>query len=449
MEFRFSDIAKILDHQNSKEEDKLVITGFSTDTRTLEQGAFFVAIPGENFDGGKFVEKALGMGASGAVTERKLDMPGVISVENSIRALGSIAGWHRESMTLPLIAVTGSTGKTSTRNFINSVLSVKYRVHSTEGNLNNHIGLPMTLLKIDDDHEISVIEMGMNNLGEIDYLSSIAKPDTGVITNIGMSHIGMLGSMENIFRAKTEMIPHIKKGGTLVINGDDEFLSGLSNKNGPSVMTFGADGSNDIVFNNTGPDEKGCYSFDIEGYRYKLGVKGYHSIYNAVAAIAVGKLYGMTDSEIQEGLSGFENEKMRLNIYDANGMTIIDDAYNASPDSMISALGILKDFRGRHIAVLGDMLEMGEFSQKAHLDAGKKVKEAADLLICCGTEAKFIAKGAVDAGMEPESVMIFSDSDEAGDFLSGNLKENDVILIKGSRGMKMENVIKYIEVGGS
>ena len=448
MVFEFRDIASALGQTAADEDKKLVITGFSTDTRTIKPGMMFIAIPGENFDGSNYIEEAFKKGAIGAITEKNINGKGIIVVNDVIKALGTLAVSHRDKSGIPLVAVTGSTGKTSTRNFIFSVLSEKYKVHGTKGNLNNHIGMPMTILKIKKSHDISVLEMGMSGFGEIDYLASIAKPDTGVITNIGMSHIGKLGSMENICIAKSEMIAHIKEGGNLFVNGDDEFLIRLKSNRSKQVTTFGKNINSDIRFRNEKVNKQGCYTFEVDGEKFALRVRGYHNIYNAMAAIAVGKEYGLTYSDIRSGLMKFKNEKFRLDISKTSGLTIINDAYNASPDSMKSSLSILGDFKGRKIAVLGDMLEMGDFSEQAHLEIGRAVPGNAEFLICCGNEAVNIAKGANEAGMPFSSINQFENSDMAGPFLAELVKKGDVILIKGSRGMKMENVIKYIETGG-
>lgn len=448
MDFYFRDIASVLGREVDATEEELVITGFSTDTRTIEPGMMFIAIPGENFDGGNFISTAIEKGASAVLTEREFAGKGIITVGNSVKALGSIASAHRKSMDIPLIAVTGSTGKTSTRNYLTSVLKERFKTHFTKGNLNNHIGLPMTLLEIDPSHEVSVVEMGMSGPGEIDYLAGLTEPDFGVITNIGMSHIGMLGSQENIFKAKTEMVRHIKPGGCLVVNGDDGYLVSLGNSRNPKVITFGKKARNDFVIKDEKPDEKGCYSFRVDDSLYSLNVRGLHNIYNAMPAIIIGKMMGMSADEISNGLMNFRNEKLRLDITDENEITIINDAYNASPDSMKASLSILGDFEGRKIAVLGDMLEMGEFSGKAHHELGQTAAVTVDILMCCGKEAAAIADGAIEYGMSADNIHRFSDSDEAGMHLSRIIEKGDVILVKGSRGMKMENVIKYIRTGG-
>jgi UDP-N-acetylmuramoyl-tripeptide--D-alanyl-D-alanine ligase len=449
MEFKFRDIANVLGRKVNKEEERLVITGFSTDTRTIEPGTMFIAIPGENYDGGNFVQEAFSKGASAAITEKDIKGEGIIVVKDVIKALGNIASAHREKMGIPLIAITGSTGKTSTRNFILAVLAEKFNTHGTMGNLNNHIGLPMSLLKIDNTHEVSVIEMGMSGLGEIDYLAGISKPDFGVITNIGMSHIGLLGSRENIFKAKMELADHIEPGGLLVVNGDDDFLGKLKGSENPKVIAFGKEEHNDYVFCNEEADEYGRYSFIYDNHKFNLGVRGFHNIYNAMSAIVIAKELGLKYNEIKDGLLKFKNEKLRLETMDCNGITIINDAYNASPDSMKSSISILGDFKGRKIAVLGDMLEMGEYSEKAHEDVGVFASKKADILICCGKESKSIATGARNNGMSEGSIYIYETSEEAGDFLRDLVKKDDVVLVKGSRGMKMENVIKYIKTGGN
>ncbi|MBN2881954.1 MAG: UDP-N-acetylmuramoyl-tripeptide--D-alanyl-D-alanine ligase [Clostridia bacterium] len=449
MEFKFRDIAYVLGRKVSKDEESIVITGFSTDTRTIEPGTMFIAIPGENYDGGNFVQEAFSKGAIAAISEKDIKGKGIIVVKDVIKSLGKIASVHRQNMGIPSIAITGSTGKTSTRNFILAVLAEKFNTHGTVGNLNNHIGLPMSLLTIDNTHEVSVLEMGMSELGEIDYLAGIAKPDFGVITNIGMSHIGLLGSRENIFKAKSELADHIEPGGLLVVNGDDEFLIGLRGLKKPKVMTFGKEEHNDHIFHHEKANENGCYSFIYDNHKFNLGVRGFHNIYNAMSAIVIAREMGLTYTEIANGLLKFKNEKLRLETMDFNGITVINDSYNASPDSMKSSISILGDFKGRKIAILGDMLEMGEYSKKAHEEVGVFASKTVEILICCGKESKSIASGARNNGMSEDRIYTFDTSDQAGDFLRDLVKEGDVVLVKGSRGMKMENVIKYIETGGN
>ncbi|MBN2558707.1 MAG: UDP-N-acetylmuramoyl-tripeptide--D-alanyl-D-alanine ligase [Clostridia bacterium] len=443
MGMKFSEAAELLGRKARPDEEELVITGYSTDTRTIRAGDMFIAIKGGNFNGADFINKALEKGASSIVTALAIEGRGIINAGDPVAALGKLAAYNRRKFNIPVIAVTGSTGKTSVKNMLVSVLSQKFNVHHTEGNLNNHIGLPMTLLEMNDSHEISVIEMGMSALGEIDYLASITSPSAAIITNIGTAHIGMLGSRENIFRAKTEVASHIREGGDIIINGDDEFLAGFVPKNGCRVISYGMLGNNDIMAEDIIRDKEGTYLFRSDKTIFRLNIPGKHNIFNALAAIAAGRLFGVPEEFIQKGIAESTIGKMRLDIYETEGVRFINDAYNANPQSMEAALDILSIYEGRRIAVLGDMLEMGEFSKDAHEKLGSMAAACSDVLLFCGEEAGFVRTGAEKAGMDGCSIHIFKDSDEAGALLKSILRPGDTVLVKGSRGMKMENVLKY------
>lgn len=449
MKMLFGEVIEILGTEANGKSGQLVITGVSTDSRTLSPGDMFIALKGENFDGSDFIMKAFEKGAVCVVTEKNITGENIINVGSAVRALGELARAHRSKFDIPVIAVTGSTGKTTVKNYLVSVLSQKYKVHSTKENNNNHIGVPMALLELDESHEISVIEMGMSALGEIDYLSYLAVPDIAVITNIGMSHIGILGSKDNILKAKTEVINHMKKEAVLILNGDDEYLDKLKACGGYSVLRFGISRNSDIKAENILGIEGEYYSFDVNGIEYKLNIPGKHNIYNALAAIVVGRLLGISEKMMKEGIFKVKAEKMRLNMYERSGVKIINDAYNANPQSMTAALDILNKHKGRRIAVLGDMLELGLYADSEHNAIGEYAADSTDILIVCGENTKMVKKGAIAAGMKETNISIFKTSDEAGRHLKSILKAKDMILIKGSRGMKMENVLKYIEKGGA
>lgn len=448
MAMKFKDVAKILGYKASDKEKQLVITGFSTDTRTLKKGDLFIAIKGENFDGGDFVKQALEKGAVGAITDKNLNIEGVIKVEDPIKALGSIALAHRDSFEIPVIAVTGSSGKTTVKDMIVQLLSVNWDVHYTEGNLNNHIGMPMTLLKTKRKHKVCVVEMGMNSRGEIDYLSKIAKPEFGVITNIGTAHIGELGSQEQIFKAKTELIANIKTGGYLFINGDDEYLSKLSNLEDINTIKFGIGNKNDVQAEKIRKTGAEFYEFIYGKTLFKLNVPGKHNIYNALAAISVAKNLGMDIKEIKQQIEKYLGSEMRLNIKLIGAIRVIDDSYNANPESMKAALNVLETYKGRRIAVLGDMLELGCFSDKNHFDIGVEAAQKADLLLFCGKQAQNYKKGALSRGKNEKHIYTFKYSDQAGQFIADIAQKGDTVLLKGSRGMKMENVLEYFKGEG-
>ncbi len=439
--------AKIMNGTAKGMPGELVFTGVSTDTRTIKSGDMFIAIKGENFNGADFIEKAFTNGASCAVTSVENNDPRVIVVEDTIIALGKLAKSHCESINKPIIAVTGSVGKTTVKNMLISVFSQKYNVHYTEGNKNNHIGLPMTLMKLNKNHDLSILEMGMSGLGEIDYLSSLANPDYAIITNIGMSHIGMLGSKENILKAKTEIMNHLKPGGKVIINGDDELLFNLIAPEGADLIKYGISTSNDYIAHNANTNEFGNCLFKSNGTEFELPVPGNHNVANAMAAVALARIYGIDEMLIKKGLLNFKQSKMRMHRFKKNGINYINDAYNANPQSMRAALDILDGAAGRKIAVLGDMLEMGGFSEEAHIKLGEYAAEIADILMLCGKEAAQMKLGALSSGFKC-SVTTFGTSDEAGPILQKTAQKGDTVLIKGSRGMKMENVLEYTEDGG-
>jgi len=422
------------------------IKGFSTDTRTIKKDQVFIAIHGEHLDGYNYIKSALEKNACLVISEKEYDNKKVIVVNDSIKALGIIAKYYRQKFNIPLIAITGSVGKTSTRKMITSVLESKLHVHSTKGNLNNHIGLPMTLLNIDDKTDISVIEMGMNHLKEVDYLSSIALPTIGVITNIGTSHIGNLGSKENIFKAKLEMLNSIKKGSDVYINGDDEFLIKLKKKNEYNFITYGFNKENDYNISDYNIlNDKSC-TFKVNNEQYQIPVIGKHNVYNALVAIIISKSLNLSYNDIMIGLKNYSHEKMRMETYNNGTYTIINDAYNANPQSMKAAIDVLKEYKKRKVAILGDMLELGTYSKESHEEIGKYVaKSNIDILIVVGKEIKNYLAGAIMGNMKRDNIYIFESLVDLGSKINDIIHDNDIILLKGSRGSKMEDVQKYIK----
>lgn len=424
------------------------IKNISLDSREIEKGTLFVAIKGERFDGHDFIGKAFESGACAIICERiPYKVKGnVILVDDSLAAFGAIAKEHKHTVEPFTVGITGSVGKTTTKQFISSVLSAKYRTHKTDGNFNNEIGMPITILRMPSDTEALVLEMGMSFKGEIERLSMIAEPDIAVITNIGSSHIENFGSREGIRDAKMEIRAGLKEGGKLILNGDEPLLSGVE---GAVYVSMNNEDSDYRPVNIK--EEDGYFTFDIaaqdavaEGFR--INELGIHNVYNAVVAYAVGKLAGVGDDEIKQGLLNFENAAMRQNIYTNKGYTIIEDCYNASPESMAASLSVLasKGRKGRKIAVLGDMLELGDHSDVLHYGVGKKVAEMGiDVLFTFGPRSHKIAEGAVNAGMNVENVTVFTDNEDAEGFariVSSRLCENDTVLFKASRGMALERI---------
>ncbi|HPT77711.1 MAG TPA: UDP-N-acetylmuramoyl-tripeptide--D-alanyl-D-alanine ligase [Candidatus Atribacteria bacterium] len=435
------------------------ITGVSTDSRTIRPGELFVPLIGERFNGHSFIDAAAAKGASAVLTqELNIRFPEgihVIYTNDTLKALQNLAGWYLNSFRIPVAAVTGSTGKTTTKDMIACVLSQRYKVLKTQGNFNNEIGLPLTLFNLDDTHQMAVLEMGMSDFGEISRLVGIAPPKAAVITNIGVSHIEKLGSRENILKAKLEIFQGFDDSTTAIINDDDDMLHKAADSFTFPVIRFGTKPSADIVATNIRlAGEKGVeYTVETEGNTFpvRLKVPGMHNVYNSLAAVAMGRVFGLTYEEIQRGLLRFETDSMRLNIvHMENDIVMINDSYNASPDSMTAALRVLGDMEGkRRIAILGDMLELGDYSEEAHREVGAAaVACGIDVLAVKGSHSLWIAEEAVKAGLPSTSVYRFNDNAEIKEWLGSFLAEGDRILIKGSRGMRMEEVAAYLQDGG-
>lgn len=436
-----------------------VIAKVSTDTRAIEQGSFFVAMKGENFDGHAFLQQAREKGAVGCLVEQDVpdellsDTFAIIQTESTRLGLAQIAGAYRRLFEGRVCAVTGSVGKTSTKDMIASVLSQNFCVHKTQGNFNNEIGMPLTILGLTDEHNALVTEMGMRGLGEIDYLANIAKPDVGVITNIGVSHIERLGSQENICRAKMEVIPHIKQGGALVINGDDPWLNKIGDYDNIQVVRFGIENKDaDVYAGQIEISEDGqSTTFELhvknmpcEIYMAKIPVAGIHHVYNALCAVCVGLLFQMSVSDMIDGIAAFTPSGMRqqTTVTEA-GVTVINDAYNASPDSMKASLKMLGQMpcKGKKIAVLGDMLELGENGPAYHAEMDAVLAET-DVahIVTVGDLARHIG---VD--MEGKTVAHFDTNGEAGAYVCSLVEAGDLVLLKASRGMKLEEIAVMLQ----
>ena len=431
-----------------------IFTGVSTDSRKIRPGDLFVPLIGQRFDGHRYIGDTFSAGALGAVTQEEQTLPGekaVIRVDNTLKALGDIAGFYRRKFTVPFTAITGSVGKTSTKDMISCVLGRKFRVLKTEGNFNNEIGLPLTLLNLCDMHQAAVVEMGMSGFGEISRLTAMARPRIAVITNIGLAHIEKLGSRENILKAKLEILEGLDKDGLVVLNGDDELLSGLKGQLGFRTVFFGTEeGSDYRAYNIRVLGESGSY-FDVtvseKEYRVFVPSPGIHNVYNALAAIAAGMELGVPVEEAVLGIAAFEPGKMRLNITSNGRWKVINDAYNASPQSMEAAISVLKDMEsgGRRIAVLGDMLEMGEWARDAHYGVGRfAASRGIDCIVAVGENGIHIIRGARDAGLPGECLQAFRTNEEAIRFLQEFAGQGDVLLVKGSRGMKMEEIVQSL-----
>ena len=437
--------------------EELEVENFSKDTRTIQKGDIYIGIKGEKFDGSNFWNQALDAGATAVIIsniqiskeeKEKYKDKTIIQVEDTLEALYEIAKYKRSLYNIPVIAVTGSVGKTSTKDIIASVVSQKYKTLKTEGNNNNNIGLPLTILKL-KDHEALVVEMGMNHFGEISLLTNIAKPTLAVITNIGTSHIGNLGSRENILKAKLEILEGMKIP-RVIINNDNDLLHKWyeENKEKIEIHTYGINNSSDIIAEKIELGEeksKFVAKTSSEKVNIDVPVGGEHFVYNALCGFMVGKILGLSSKEIQEGISKFELTKKRMDIRVLkNGATLINDSYNASYESMKASLKYLSsrtDFR--KIAVLGDMLELGDFSKELHEKVGEEVaNDNIDVLICRGEFAKNIISKANEN--KKTQCILLQNNEEILSKLQEILKEGDVVLIKASNGMKFYEICQKL-----
>lgn len=436
------------------------INGISTDSRTAKQGELFFALKGPNFDGHRFVDEALKKGAAGAVVSKAGNQKpadrNLIQVEDTLTALGDIARYWRRLHPVPLIAVSGSCGKTTTKEMIASILNTSRTIIKTEGNLNNLIGLPLTLFGLNNIHKAAVVELGISEKGEMKRLADICRPDVAVLTNIGEAHTATLGSIEDVAAAKGELFNSMGNNATAVINMDDPWLSKMAAHIRAKKITFSIQSKADVMLidGNQWSRVKGHPSqaeatFMVMGEKIPVRLKytGAHNLSNAAAAIAATIPLGATKEEIRNGLHSVEPLHGRLEVIAVkNGITVIDDTYNANPSSMEASLKTLSATNGRKIAVLGDMLELGDIAQAAHKKIGRLAKEAdVDFLFIIGNFRKDVLIGAMDAGMAAERLYEAENKAVLMETLNGIIKQGDTILVKGSRGMKMEEVVEGLK----
>lgn len=430
-----------------------------TDSRKECEGALFVALKGDNFDGHNFAAQVAAKGAVCCAVNREYENPQglpLLRTDDTLAALEAIAAAYRRCFDLPTVAVTGSVGKTSTKEMIASVLSQHYKTLKTEGNFNNEIGVPLTLFRIEESDEVAVVEAGMSGFGEISRLTRIILPETAVITNIGYSHIEKLGSRENILKAKLEILEGLSGDGTVILNGDDPMLRDLEGKLPYETLYYGI-------------ESEGCdiKATDIKTFSdatefnarigsvsrpIRINVAGVHHVYNALAAILIGIKYNIPMDKIAAGIAAFVPSGMRQRIERSESLTIIRDCYNASPTSMRSGLEVLKvttpNVTGepsRRVAVLGDMLELGGYAEQAHREVGQMCCDfGTDCLIAVGSNARFVAEGAIEKGFSSSEIYVFPNNDSLKEHIGGILKPNDVVLLKGSRGMRLEEIADFI-----
>ena len=431
------------------------IKTFCSDTRLLKKGDMFISFKSEIDDGIKYIEEAFDKGAMGCITE--YDIPNeilekntdktIIKVDDTIKAIQNIAKYKRSLFDIPVVAITGSVGKTSTKDMVASVLSQEYNVTKTKGNYNNHIGVPLTILTWNENTEAAVIEMGMNHFGEISNLTNIARPTLAVITNIGTAHIGILGSRENILKAKLEILEGLDKNGKIIVNNDNDLLHNCDTKKYEKI-TYGINNKSEFMAENIIMKEKDSeYEIKINNKKYKINVPvaGEHFVYNSLCAIAVGMALGIKIDKIIEGIKNFELTAKRNEIIEINNLKIINDYYNASYDSMKASLEVLSKIHAkRKIAILGDMLELGEYTEELHRKVGEEVaKNKIDILLTVGKFAKTISQTAENLGTK--EVYQFNTNEECIQQISKIVKKEDCILLKASNRMNFSEISKWLQ----
>ena len=428
--------------------ESVQVKGFTNDSRKLCPGNMYVAIQGSRVDGHDFIPQVMEQGAAAVLAEKKQDpsIP-VVLVKDTESALGSIASGYRATMHAKVLAITGSVGKTTTKEMLAAIMEKSHNTGKTPQNYNNRLGLPLSLLNMDQDCEVAVLEMGMNHFGEMSYLTHIARPDVVVINNIGTMHIENLGSRQGILQAKLEILEGLQPGGTIVFNGDEPMLTDLRGKYPFRMLYFGITNKECDVIAEHIESFDGKTVFTVNGFgksfTVSLPTEGMHNVYNALAAITAAMACESEPEDIVDALRDFTNAAMRLNTYEKKGFTIIDDCYNAGPESTAVALSILggKKTEGQRIAVLGDMLELGHRAAAEHYRIGRIAAQKADLILAYGKASQRIVTGAVTGGILPRNAMFFDSHAELVKTLVNRAKPGDVILFKGSRSMRMEQAL--------
>jgi len=434
----------------SSGDGTVVVNKVSTDSRTIKPGELFVALRGENFEGHDFVEAGAKAGATGALVD--LNWTGTVPdsfvllrATDTLQAYQTLAANYRRSLALKVLAITGSNGKTSTKDFAASVLARKFRVTKTEGNFNNHVGLPRTILEATSSDEIGVWEIGMNHPGEIAALAKIAAPDAAIITNIGVAHIEFMGSREAIALEKGALAEAVGPQGTVILNTDDLFTEGIAARTRAKVVFAGTKGGTvqAIEIRQSAEGSEFTIIEDAHRCRAQLPVAGLHMVQNALLAVAAGRAFGLSIEECAAGLAAAPLTKARLQIKEIGGVQFLDDSYNANPDSMKAALRTLVelDAEGKRIAVFGEMRELGSESERGHREVGETaVTLGVDQLITIGDTAELIAEGARNAGLD--KVLSAQSTGEAAKLLGEIAEPGDLVLIKGSRAARTEEVIE-------
>lgn len=420
------------------------ITSVERDSRAVKDGSLFLAIKGERVDGHDFIEKCYDSGAVCAICEKAPENPKkpYILVDSTLNAVKDIAKAYREKFDIPVVGVSGSVGKTSTKEMLYAVLSQRFKTHKTQGNLNNELGVPLTILSMPEDTEAAVIEMGISSFGEMTRLSRVAQPTICVLTIIGCCHLENLGDRDGVMKAKTEMFKYARDGAEFILNGDDDKLSTITDVNGKKPIFFGIDSKNDYYaedIENNGEGGVSCkLCFDGTKLDVTIPAIGTYMVSNALAAAAAGKLLGLSDEQIKNGVEAYKTVGSRANVINNGKIRIIDDCYNANPTSVKASLETLKNFRGRTVAVLGDMKELGTDELQLHFDTGAYAKQIGiDVVLCAGPLAKSLANGADGKWYETKEELIKA--------LPEIIKEGDTVLVKASHSMQFEKIVEFLK----
>ncbi len=440
MTFDLQEVARAMHARG--EVRPVAVAGWSVDTRTQKPGDVYFALRGPNHDGHEYVVQAVAQGAAGVVVERSSGAPGEMLVPDTLQALKSLGNWARETWGGTVIGVTGSAGKTTTKDAIADLLAVELPIGKTIGNFNNHVGVPLSILRLPDGCRAGVLEMGMNHAGEIRELASIAKPEIGVVTNVGYAHVEFFDSIDGVAAAKRELIESLPAGGVAILNGDDARVREFGRVHQGRSVTFGFSEAADVRAEVLSEGAGGS-RFRALGVEYETRLPGRHAVMNLLAALAVAREFGIAPERLRDAVAGFAVGKMRGERSVRNGITIWDDCYNANPEAMQSMIDVLRETPAqRRIAVLGEMLELGHASAELHRKVGRYAAEhGVDLLIGVRGDAREMVNAAVGAGLPESAAHFFADPEEAGEYARLMARPGDAILFKGSRGVQVERAL--------
>lgn len=436
----------------AEERKHTEVTGIAIDSRKVKKGGLFIPICGERVDGHSFIPAVMEAGALAFLSEQKKEYTQgpYILVDSTKEALKKIAAFYRQSLDIKVVGITGSVGKTSTKEMIASVLKEKYRVHKTAGNFNNEIGLPLTIFDITKEHEVAVLEMGISDFGEMHRLAEIANPDICVITNIGLCHLENLGSRDGILKAKTEVFDHLRNQGIVILNGDDDKLAGIREVNGKAPMRYGKNQGDAYAAHVKSLGMEGIrmmLSLQGEGKSVTIPIPGEHNVYNALAAACVGAACGMDMDTICRGIESVETIRGRSNLIQKNGVTVIDDCYNANPVSMRASIDVLSQAPGRKIAVLGDMGELGEAERSLHAEIGRyAAMKQIDFLYCTGELSKEMIQAAEDEETNRTYAAHFESKADLIDHLRLVMQKGDTLLVKASHFMEFSKIVEALTI---